>query len=292
MTEENLITQDTSSSTEAFTLIDLLQVIVDNLRLLVIGPIVAGLVAFTAASLSPKTYESTAILKAEQTTASLIHSADMLNPIAESLGYTNGMDADAARTKLKAQIQARFSTKDKLLTLTGKAASPQDAQALTLLVLQQVYAQSKPRGSQKTRLEKQLEQAKASEKEASQSAQFLGKKLKSTGTAGVSEAAQGYSQLIRIVQERQAAQSTIEQQLNGLDASVLVQEATLPTKHSEPKRGLSTVLAVQAAGFLLLIWVFIRNSIKNTKRDSNSAKKLEKLKSSWLQALGLSQRVR
>ena len=288
MNTENPNTESTVSTIETFTLIDLLQVIVDNLRLLVIGPIVAGLVVFAAASLWPKTYESTAILKAEQLTASLIHSAAVLDPIAKSLGYIPTMEVDDARLKLKEEIQARFNAKDKLVTLITKAHTPQAAQALNMSVLQQVYAQSKPRDSEKARLEKQLEQAKAREKEASQSAQLLGKKLESTGTAGASEVAQGYAQMMRVVQESQAAQSTIEQQLNGLDGSVLVQEATLPTKHSEPKRGLSTVLAVQAAGFLLLIWVFIRNSLRNSKRNINSAQKLENLKASWRKAVGLS----
>lgn len=288
MNTENPNTESTVTTNETFTLIDLLQVIVDNLRLLVIGPIVAGLVAFTAASLWPKTYESTAILQAEQITASLIHSAAVLDPIAKSLGYSPAMEVDDARLKLKEQIQARFNAKDKLVTLTAKAHTPQAAQALNMNVLKQVYAQSKPRDSEKARLEKQLEQAQDREKEASQSAQLLGKKLESTGTSGASEVAQGYAQMMRVVQESQAAQSTIEQQLNGLDASVLVQEATLPTKHSEPKRGFSTVLAVQAAGFLLLIWVLIRNSIKNSKRNINSAQKLENLKASWRRAVGLS----
>lgn len=277
-----------SNTVEPFTLIDLLLVIVENLRLLVIGPVVVGLIVFLITSIWPKTYESTAILKAEQITASIIDSAAVLDPIAKSLGYTPAMPLEDARLKLKEQIQGRFSPKDKLITVTTKAHTPQASQALNLSVLQQVFAQSKPRDSEKARLEKQLEQAKAREKEASQSAQLMGKKLENTGNPGASEVAQGYAQMLRVVQESQATQSSIEQLLNGLDASALVQEATLPTKHSEPKRGLSTVLAVQAAGFLLLIWVFVRNSIRNSKRNIHSSQKLAVLKSSWLKATGMS----
>lgn len=277
-----------TNSVEQFTLIDLLLVIVENLRLLVIGPVVLGLIVFLITSIWPKTYESTAILKAEQITASVIHSAVILDPIAQRVGYTPAMPLDDARLKLKEQIQARFSPKDKLLTVTTKAHTPQASQALNLSVLQQVFAQSKPRDSEKMRLEKQLEQAKAREKEATLSAQLLGKKLESTGNTGASEVAQGYAQMLRVVQESQATQSSIEQLLNGLDASVMVQEATLPTKHSEPKRGLSTLIAVQAAGFLLLIWVLVRNSIRNSKRNIHSSQKLAVLKSSWREATGMS----
>jgi hypothetical protein len=264
---ENVNPSETNTL-EHFTLIDLLLVIVDNLRLLVIGPVVVGSIIFVITTIMPKTYESTAILKvkAEQVTASLIHSAAVLDPIVKSLGYTHGMPLDDARLKLKEQIQARFSPKDKLLTVTTKAHTPQASQALNLSVLQQVYAQSKPRDSEKMRLEKQLNQAKDREKEASQSAQLMGLKLGSSGNAGASEVAQGYAQMMRIVQESQLEQFTAEQQLNGLDASALVQESTLPYKHVEPKRWLITVLAAQVAAFFCLF-----GSLSATRSETQNA---------------------
>ncbi len=45
---------------DEISLLDLLQTIVDNLRLLIIGPIVAGLLSYGVALIIPKTYESTA----------------------------------------------------------------------------------------------------------------------------------------------------------------------------------------------------------------------------------------
>jgi hypothetical protein len=281
-----------TKAVEQFTLLDLLLVIVDNLRLLVLGPIVAGLIVFVGSSLIPKTYESTAILKAEQVTASLMSSASVLDPIAFKLGYTQKLETDEARLELKKQIQVHLNAKDKLLTLTAQAETPQTAQSLTQAVLDQTYVKSQPRDSEKLRLQKQLEQALEREKQASQSAQVLGKKLDSTNTAGASEVAQGYAQMMRVVQESQAAQGDIERQLNGLDSSALVQEPTLPTKYAAPKRGLLTVLAVQAAGFLLLIWVFARNSLRKSSRDNTAAQKLENLKASWRKALGFSARTK
>jgi hypothetical protein len=281
-----------TKAVEQFTLLDLLLVIVDNLRLLVIGPIVAGLIVFVGVSLMPKTYESTAILKAEQVTASLMNSASVLDPIAVRLGYTQKLETDEARLALKKQIQVHFNAKDKLLTLTAQAETPQTAQSLTQAVLDQTYVKSQPRDSEKLRLQKQLEQALAREKQASQSAQVLGKKLDSSTTAGSSEVAQGYAQMMRVVQESQAAQNDIERQLNGLDSSALVQEPTLPTKHVSGKRGLVTVMTVQAAGFLLLIGVLVRNSFRKSSRDNSAAQKLENLKASWRKALGFSARTK
>lgn len=271
---------------ETFTFLDLLLVIADNLRLLVIGPVVAGLFVFTIASMWPKTYESTAILKAEQATASLVSSASVLDPIAASLGLTKKLEVDDARLELKKHINVNLNVKDKLLTLTTSSNTPEAAQALGQAVLTQTYLNSQPRGSEKLRLQKQMEQALTREKQANLAAQILAKKLE--GNANVSEVAQGYAQVMLVVQKSQSDQGEIEQKLNGLDSSALVQEPTLPTKHISTKPVLLAVLAVQAAGFLLIFWVFIRNSLRKSRRDTIAAQKLVTLKASWRRSLGLS----
>jgi capsular polysaccharide biosynthesis protein len=284
MTETPQLLED-----DDISLLDLLHTITENLRLLVIGPIVVGLLALAGASLWPKTYESTVILKAEQVTASLMLSAAVLDPIAANLGYTPKLDQDAARDKLKSQIKSSFNAKDKLLTLTTQADTPQAAQALAKVVLQQTYTLSQPRDSEKLRLQKQLAQAQAREKEATQTAQLLGRKMDGGGASGASEVAQGYAQMIGVVKESQATQIDIERQLQGLDASALVQEATLPTKHAAPKRGLVTIMATLAAGFALLLFVFIRQALRNASQDAESAQKLSAIQTAWRKALGKSQ---
>ncbi len=269
---------------DEISLLDLLQTIAENLRLLVIGPIVVGLLALAGASLWPKTYESTAILKAEQVTANLMLSAAVIDPIAANLGYTPKLDQDEARDKLKKVIKA--NAKDKLLTLTTQADTPQAAQTLAKAVLQQTYAQSQPRDSEKLSLQKQLAQAQAREKEATQTAQLLGRKMEGVGTTGASEVAQSFVQMIGVVKESQATQIGIERQLQGLDSSALVQEATLPTKHITPKQGLVTIMATLAAGFALLLFVFIRQALRNASQDAQSAEKLSAIQAAWRKALG------
>jgi capsular polysaccharide biosynthesis protein len=281
MTESTQLPED-----DEISLLDLLQTIVDNLRLLVIGPIVAGLLALAAASFWPKTYESSAILKTEPIVASIMLSAAVLDPIATSLGYTPKLDQDAARNKLKSQIKANVNAKDKLLTLTTQADTPQAAQALAKAVLQLTYTQSQPRDSEKLRLQKQLAQAQAREKEATQTAQLLGRKMEGGCTAGASEVAQGYAQMIGVVKESQATQIDIERQLQGLDDSELMQEATLPTKHAAPKRGIITIMAALAAGFALLLFVFIRQALRNASQDAESAQKLSAIQTAWRKAVG------
>jgi Chain length determinant protein len=155
---------------DEISLLDLLQTIVDNLRLLVIGPIVAGLLALAGASFCPKTYESTAILKAQPIVTSIMISAAVLDPIASRLSYTPQMPSDDARTKSKEQIKDSINNKGKRLNLTIQANTPQAAQARR--------------------------------KKATQTAQLLARKFDSAGGTGASEVAQGYAQMIEVTKKR------------------------------------------------------------------------------------------
>ena len=275
---------------DEISLLDLLQTIVDNLRLLVIGPFLAGLLALVGAAYLPKTYESTAILKADQSHASQMLTASVLDPIAAKLGYTAQLLTDEARAKIKEQVKASFNVKDKLLTLTTQANTPQAAQNLAQDILAQTYLQSQPRDNEKLRLQKQLAQAQDREKEANQTAQLLKTKLSSAGTMAGStsayEVAQGYAQMIAVVKESQTSQLDIEKLLQGLDASALVQEATLPTRHINPKRGLVATITALATGFALLLFVFIRQALRNASQNDESAEKIKAIKSAWRKTLG------
>jgi uncharacterized protein involved in exopolysaccharide biosynthesis len=195
---------------DEISLLDLLQTIAENLRLLVIGPIVVGLLALAGASLWPKTFESTAILKAEQVTASLMLSAAVLDPITANLGYTLKLNQDEARDKLKSEIKANVNAKDKLLTLTTQADTPQAAQALAKAVLQQTYVQTQPRGSEKQSLLKQLDQLQTREKELVQTAKLLERRLEQATGNGVSEVALGYANLMGVIDKTQVSQIEVE----------------------------------------------------------------------------------
>ena len=271
---------------DEISLLDLLQTIVDNLRLLVIGPLVAGLLAYGVALVIPKTYESTAILRSEQNVAGQMLTAYVLDPIAAKLGYASKMETDDARDKLKSQIKASYNAKDKLVTLTAQASSPQAAQVLANDVLSQVYVQTQPRDSAKQSLQKQLTQLQTREKELTQSAKILERRLVQVSGSGVSEVAQGYAQLIGVIEKTQENQIKVEKELKGIDSSDLIQSPTLPTKKIAPKGGLIAIIATLMAGFALLLFVFIRQAFRNASQNEGSAQKINALHASWRKAFG------
>lgn len=59
-----------------------------------------------------------------------------------------------------------------------------------------------------------------------------------------------------------------------------------PERKSKPQKALIAIIATLAAGFSFLLFVFIRQALKNAGKDQESANKLNHLKASWQKAIG------
>ena len=59
-----------------------------------------------------------------------------------------------------------------------------------------------------------------------------------------------------------------------------------PERKSKPKKALIAIIATLAAGFALLLFVFIRQALRNASQDAESAQKLSALQTSWRKAWG------
>ncbi len=59
-----------------------------------------------------------------------------------------------------------------------------------------------------------------------------------------------------------------------------------PEKKAKPKKALVAIIATLAAGFALLLFVFIQQALRNSRQNSESASKLASIQASWLRALG------
>lgn len=66
--------------------------------------------------------------------------------------------------------------------------------------------------------------------------------------------------------------------LKGLSRDIVTQPPTLPTEHVSPKKCLFATLSALAAGFALLLWVFMRQAWRNAVLDPQVAPKLARLR--------------
>jgi uncharacterized protein involved in exopolysaccharide biosynthesis len=60
-----------------------------------------------------------------------------------------------------------------------------------------------------------------------------------------------------------------------------------PEKKAKPQKALVAIIATLAAGFALLLFVFVRQALRNAGQNSESTQKLTALKASWRRSLGL-----
>ena len=66
----------------------------------------------------------------------------------------------------------------------------------------------------------------------------------------------------------------------------VVDAAQPPELKSKPKKALIAILATLATGFALLLFVFVRQALRNGAQDIETAQKLASIKTSWRKALG------
>ena len=263
---------------EEIDLLDILVTLAENIKLLILGPLFVGICALGIAYIVPQTFESIAVLKAEQATASLMTTASVLDPVAADLGLTKVDSAEEARKLLREQIKVSVGRNDKLLTLTVSAPAPQQAQAIANAVLQQTYVQSRPKGSDLTRLEIQLKDAKARTKSAEDAAGALLKRMESNGAASSTEWARGYAELLNVAAAAQNQVAALQAQLEGLTDAQLIQAPTLPEKASKPKKGLIVIGATLAAGLALMLFVFVRQAVRGAAKDADAASKMARIR--------------
>jgi hypothetical protein len=86
---------------------------------------------------------------------------------------------------------------------------------------------------------------------------------------------------------RQYEVARIDESREGAVIQVL-DPATPPERKSKPKRAMIAVVATLAAGFALLLWVFVRHALRNARKDTESAQKLGQLSAALRRSMGRS----
>ena len=84
---------------------------------------------------------------------------------------------------------------------------------------------------------------------------------------------------------KQFEMAKVDESREGATIQVL-DAAEPPELKSKPKKAMIALIAALATGFALLLFVFIRQALRQGAQDSQTAQKLSALKASWRKALG------
>ena len=262
-------------------LLDVLVLLAESLKLIVVWPLMAGVVALGISYFLPQTFQSVAVLQADQGAASLMTTAPVLDPVIRALGLAEEDTLEESRFKLRDRIKAVVGRTDKLLTLTVSARTPSQAQAIANALLQKTFEESRPKANVLVRLQTQLNEAQARLKNAQDASVGILKRLETNGSAAAGvEMAKGYADLLGATGAAQSQVSAFESQIEGLSAAQIVQPPTLPEKASWPKKGLIAVIVTLFTGLALLLFVFMRHAFRKSAVNENTAAKLMHIRQS------------
>lgn len=262
------------------SLLDLLLVVAENIKLLVLGPLVIGLLSLLAGFAFPQSFTSQAILvSAPAQAAPMMKSPLVLDPVINALNLSGSTSMESARLRLAGQIKAVMG-KDALLRLDVTAGKPEEAQRIANLIIDSYLKTTMPGELDRADLEKRLSYAKSSlesvrkliDRITSDGSGMLNKPI-TLGEAGTSIVALGELQARYLGEVL-----SIPRTLQGLSRDAVIQPPTLPTEAVAPKKSLIAFMAALVSGFALLLWVFMRKAWVNTQQDPLTAKKQARLR--------------
>jgi len=273
------------------SMLDLLLGLVENAKLLILLPVIAGLATLAFSFLLPQKFVSEAILTLPMQTpannggqsavqaAFLMRSPLVLDPVIAAFGLASGKSINLARSEFVENMKATVG-KDGLLRLELTGPSPAKAQLLANAVIDAWIKTTKPGEQDRKDIEIRLSYAKTSlegvtallARLSKESVGYLAQPL-SRGEAGTSLVS------VADLQSRYVNEVlSLTRALQGLSRDVVVQAPTLPIDPVAPKKGQIALLVALAAGFLMLIWVLMRRSWLVLAAQPRSADKLTRLR--------------
>ena len=261
------------------SILDILVVLAENIRLIILIPLVVGLIALGVSLLIPPTYQSISWLNLGESAESAMKSEEVMEKVLEKTDWIKGSSREAALKKLTKKLQIIFNKKDNYLSITSEAATPQQAVDLNAAVINAYRTYSLPKGKE---LEVVNENLRILSDELSVFEQ-VAKKISANvdkvdpGTEG-DNVARSYATINdKIVFVKQGLFG-LRQSLLGFGTEVFIQHPTLPEKPIKPKKAKIAIMATLATGFLTILYVFIRAAFRNLKGDAEASEKLARIR--------------
>ena len=233
--------------------------------------------------------------------------AQLANAHVEELGKLLGKLATTEAQQRRLFFEKQLNqAKDKLiqsetaLKATGVSGSvlksnPASAVAAVAGLQASVTAQEVKLGAMRGYLAETAPDFKQAMNELANLRAQLGKQEKDTPSTGGKAATEGdyitkyrefkYHETLFELFSKQFELAKVDEAREGAVIQVL-DAAQPPERKSKPKKALIAIVATLAAGFALLLFVFIRQALRSSSQNSESAKKLASIQASWRRALG------
>ena len=269
---------------DEISLLDILVTLAESWKLLVFGPLLAGVLAGALSFLWPKTFESTAILRLTESEVALLNSSPVLDPLIERLGLLAEFDGvqDDARKYLQKKIVGTYDKKNNLATITATARTSDRAQEIVRLTIDALLIELLPKGKNKDQIEQKInnnEKIISSDRDAlDQLQKQMSKSV--AGDAVLEVVMKYYAALTAEVASKELENIELRKSLLVKGDEVYVQKASLPQRQVAPKLSLVIILALLVSLFLLFIFVIVRKILLDAMNNDKTKEKFNMIKKS------------
>lgn len=278
---------------EEIRILDMVLVLVQNLRLLIVTPILAGSLGIGLTFFVTPEFESKAVQLGNPTLLAIYNVDELRDVVIKTVNFAKlDEDADTARKRLGMDLSATFNSKDKTLTVTGRAATAESAQKLVRAAVESAGIFNKPQLAQIELLKQQIQLGIAREQEASKAAAKISQQLLASQANNQAALAQAQAQLLDAARGAQATTASLSDQLSRLQTFEVIQSPSLSTRKAWPSKAKFAIALSAGAFFLALLFVFTRFTIQIVYRRNSELKgALVQIGRAWRRSIGLNKSV-
>ena len=263
---------------DEISLLDILVTLAESWKLLVFGPLIAGVLAGALSFLWPKTFESTAIVRLTEAEVALVGAAPVLDPLIEKFGLLPQFDGNQedARAYLAKKMAGKFDKKTGLSTITVIAATPERAQAMGAAAIDVLLLELLPKGKNKDQVEQTIRSNEVVIANIADAVEQLKKQMGKSGQndAGLEVVMKHYASLTADMARKELENIELRKNLTIKGSEVFLLQPSLPQRESSPNRVLVVLMASFAVLFVLLLFVSIRKAYRVAARDEGATLKI------------------
>lgn len=271
-------------------LLDLVLTIAENIKFLVMGPLLAGLVALGGVWVWPPTFESSFTLNVHkllfvdgvetkliqpQQISTLVVAKSNLEAAAQALTAAN--QPNLAQQLVSGAATSTIPRNTTHVLVTMRAPTAQAAHDMAQALLAATLNGSRPQGEELARLTQDLQKDQSALENARTLETRLDQAIKS-GKAKGEDLAKSYATLLSAIAEQSRRVEQHRARLAGLGERDIVSKPNLPVSASKPRKTMVVVMAVLVSGFALLFFVFLRKAFQGTTYNPESAAKIARIR--------------
>lgn len=261
------------------SILDILVVLAENLRLIILVPLVVGLLALGISYLIPPTYQSTSLLYLGEVAVPAINSEEVFSKVLEKTDWIKASTHEVALKNLRKKLQATFVKQDGIVKITADGPTPSKAAILNNNLIDSYRSYSLPKGKALESINENIKNSSENLNRLEEVAKKISQNIDKVNPGWEGDnVARAYATITTTISQQANNIFNLKQSLTGFGAEIIIQSPTLPEKPIKPKKAQITIMATLASGFLTILIVFIRAAFRNLDGDADASEKLARIR--------------